>query len=455
MKDKCIFCDNSVSKYPTKEHILLSCLGARLESKSVICSFCNNNLQDLVDSNFDEGTRHIRSMLGIKNYDKSGKAPKLKKISSRVGELDYEPCGKFKIKLKPFTLEITDNHDSAYRSFQVSIQGNNSIEYQNNLNHLMSHLEKRYGEEVSKKIQQSLPSTVNNRRIGINKVDLKAGIISKDIFRASAKMLIILWAHAVGNDEVNLNSYDDIKKCILGKDSSINSEVFIPNKTQLDKENPFKNVLYIESNSQGDVVGYFQLLGGVVYKVNLGSSIRYKNKMILLLSNPLTNKKEKIKRQSFRLNLEQYFSIDLSNDDLDSTELHDKVASFFNEYFFVMSMYSEINRIPIVIESIISDLEQDYPDIISKYRLSLSEVGQKLYVDQIKLRRFFLDSDQELKKQSVEWGIESFKEKALPSLVSKVEDKVVVSEVIIELMRRVSYYLLGLDYTISEPFKMP
>lgn len=109
---------------------------------------------------------------------------------------------------------------------------------------------------------------------------------------ATAKACLVLWTELVGNAEVCSTRYDEIRGFIChSKAPNSDTFTFGTDTREMPKlQGNFgknANLIWVGSNSEGAVRGYFRLFGAVGWTFTLCEKSAPKNKSIVLISNPL------------------------------------------------------------------------------------------------------------------------------------------------------------------------
>ncbi len=211
---KCIFCWKNLKENETPEHILISALGGRVTTKNVICAECNNFLGSTCDKKIAEIFVPFRNMLNVQKGRKQS-PPTIKKLHTDKGFIDLDPGMVPTLRKKP--LEITERENGGWTiRTQVS-----SID---DLKQYVPNIAAKTGktiEEVIAAINYSKQQGgIKNQ---VEKIDsyFKFDFTLDDdcFYRPAAKMMCVLWADYIGNEEFLREEYTDIKGFILGRNS--------------------------------------------------------------------------------------------------------------------------------------------------------------------------------------------------------------------------------------------
>jgi hypothetical protein len=115
---------------------------------------------------------------------------------------------------------------------------------------------------------------------------------SKKSLEAMAKACLVLWAKLAGNSEVCDTRYDEIRNFIRKSIQPTNEAKSFGTDTRPLASIPSRfgenaNVVWVGSNDQGAVRGYFRLYGAVGWTFSLCEKSEFRNRSIALISNPL------------------------------------------------------------------------------------------------------------------------------------------------------------------------
>lgn len=450
MNNQCIFhdvnvnCLRDIDKYPTREHIILSCLGATLITKKVICCQCNNDLQTLVDDFIAEGTLHIRNILGIKNYDKSGNPPKIKKIESDKGNFEILPDGKLVLKGKLYDVTELSVDENNYKTLQVKLQGNSHDQYLESKENARREINKKFGDEAAKNFINALPQNYGFLRPGVITVQSKSCLISEEISRTAAKMLLIFLTDKIGNKKINQPEYKNIKDYIFSKSNNIKASFMIPKNYTLNNEILYNNTLSIYTDEFGNLFGLFQLLGGIIYKIDFMVKYHEAHINYLYSSNPFDKNSNIISDCKFEINLNDFDEFDFNELSINKEVAIEKVNSFSQKYFNSMNIYTELKGIPAALDMIISDIEVMISHSVKDRDLWL-DIGCEIYKIAMGQRNLFYESSLE-NKRAVLNGL-------IPIMHSTIRDcvKITTSDdetFLFHFVQQIIFHVHGLEYKV-------
>jgi hypothetical protein len=112
--------------------------------------------------------------------------------------------------------------------------------------------------------------------------------------RSAAKSCLVLWATAVGNEEVKSSPYDDARRFVVSDDDAFNlarvhlDSRYLPQTDELQRRfGKFFNLIYVKSNGAGRVIAHFTLYNIVSWQIVVAESGGTPNTRIGLASNPL------------------------------------------------------------------------------------------------------------------------------------------------------------------------
>lgn len=450
MDNLCIFhdvnnnCQRDINKYPTEEHIILSCLGATEITSRVICLRCNNDLQAIVDDFIAEGTLHIRNILGIKNYDKSGNPPKIKNIESDKGNFEILPDGKLVLKGKLYDVTELSVDENNYKTLQVKLQGNSHDQYLESKENARREINKKFGDEASKSFINALPQNYGFLRPGVITVQSKSCLISEEISRAAAKMLLIFLADKIGNEKINQPEYKNIKDYIFSKSNNIKASFMIPKNYTLNNKFLYNNTLSIYTDEFSNLLGFFQLLGGVIYKIDF--MVKYNEAHInyLYSSNPFDKNSDIISNCKFEIDSGDFDEFDFDELSINKEVVIEKGNSFSQMYFYSMNMYIELKGIPAALEMIISDIEVMISYSVKDKDLWL-DIGSEIYKMAMGQRNLFYESSID-DKRAVLNGL-------IPIMHSTIRDCINITTsddetFLFHFVQQIIFHVHGLEYKI-------
>jgi HNH endonuclease len=286
--NKCILCKSELSESTAPEHILLNALGGRKTTKSVICSKCNNSMGNGPDKDLADSVAPIRN-IGNFISGKSSPPPTLKNIAHD------ESDEKVRYNLEAGSVPIFDAKQPM--NITESADGTDLITIyardEKQLNKLVEATiirQKLSLEQAEKLRQQAKVNAVTHSFPSPTfKHEIQFG--SGESQRAIAKACLVLWADKVGNWEALNVRYDDIRKYINGDPVSAKSDKLLSIDTRPLPEDasnfyPNPNIVWVGSNNNGQVIGYFRLFGAIGWSVRICDEGAPENISTGLISNP-------------------------------------------------------------------------------------------------------------------------------------------------------------------------
>lgn len=282
---KCIFCESELGPTTKPEHVLLDALGGRKTTKQAICSTCNNTFGSTIDRAVTDQVAGIRNLMRLESG--SGDiAPMMRNIASGEHKINSYGDGRIDRVDKPFIINKLPDGTS-----NVRIQAKSPEHLQKIIPNLAAALkipEENLRQQMIKKGQGAI---VEQRAEAVH---LKLEFGGKNVVRSIVKMLLVLWATVVGSDELRTPHYDLSREFVTR-----GSDIFFKSKTQFDSRRleqadqlvdqfgPMFNVVYVESDSSGRVIGHFTLYNLVGWSTVLADRGGTPNTKIVLVSNPL------------------------------------------------------------------------------------------------------------------------------------------------------------------------
>jgi hypothetical protein len=178
----------------------------------VDCSQCNERFGGTIDAAVGEQVAVIRNLLQLESGT-GNVPPMLRKIKSGDDTINIRSDGRPELVAKPFT--VTQHADG---SASVQIIANKREDITKIIPHLAAHL--RCDEEKLKQALASAEASVISKR-----PDTVHHVISfggPSVLRSVAKSCLILWALRVGNEEVKLPIYEDVRRFVLEGNNAFN-----------------------------------------------------------------------------------------------------------------------------------------------------------------------------------------------------------------------------------------
>jgi len=285
---KCIFCFAELDENTEPEHILLASWGGRATTRQAVCNDCNHRFGNTIDAAFANETEIWRNQLNIVSR-KGGPPPKVKSQTKDGHPINIKGGQTPEWAGKPF--EIIELEDG---SVEVAIYPNSDA----HLEELIQHILKIPLIREKGITREQLASGADYRGVMPEVEAITAKLGTEQARRSIAKSLFVLWATKVGNDEAISKPYGLLRNTVSDEELSIN-DVWIGLDSRMpdlpiEIENEFgptHNLLYVRSDAQGRVVGYFRFLNAVAFSVLLAESGGSANQAVGLISNPLDHSK--------------------------------------------------------------------------------------------------------------------------------------------------------------------
>jgi hypothetical protein len=281
----CIFCDTPLDANTKPEHILINALGGRNTTRTVDCSECNERFGGTIDKALADSVAGLRNMLVLESG--SGKPPpSLRRVKAGTDIINFNNDGTLEAVQKPFT--VTPNHAG---TANVQIRANTIEDIARHIPNIAGAL--KYTEEQVMQLLANAEGTWVSRRPGT--VHFHFGFGGPEVSRSLVKACLVLWATAVGNEEVTSEAFAKARRFVLdGEDDE-----FARTRVHLDSRHPFAldewkgrfgpffNVIYIRSDAAGRVVAHFTLYNVVGLHMVLAESGGTPNLKIALAANPM------------------------------------------------------------------------------------------------------------------------------------------------------------------------
>ena len=280
----CIFCDEPLDASTKPEHILLSALGGKKSTTRVVCSRCNGSFGSTIDSEVADQVEVLRNMLGLQSG--AGKLPPmLRKVKAGEDTINLKGDGSLELVAKPFI--ITELGEG---TFNLQITAGSLDELAEHIPNIAAKLKCS-----EKKVMEILATaTAKNifRRPGVVNFPMSFG--GELAIRSFAKSSLVLWATAVGNEEVRSAANTAARNFVVNGDDAFNraraklDSRYLPHLDDLKRRfGDFFNLIYIRSDEAGRVIGHFTLCNVMAWQMVLAESGGTPNLKIGLISNPM------------------------------------------------------------------------------------------------------------------------------------------------------------------------
>ncbi|UWU66098.1 HNH endonuclease [Bradyrhizobium sp. NC92] len=279
----CIFCDGALGPETKPEHILLNAVGGRMTTTQVDCSDCNNMFGGGIDKAFADQVTEIRNLLQLESG--TGRtAPSLKNVKAGDQVLNLWGDGQIDLVRKPFA--TSKNADG---SLAISINARSAEEIERLTPHIAASIPMPE-EKLREQIGASVASIIEQRP---NMIHFPLSFGGGDAFRSAAKSCLVLWATSVGNEKASGEPYRAAREFVMH-----GGEAFYLASTKLDTRllpvldqvkaayGPIFNLIHVQSDTTGRVVGHFTLYNLIAFQVVLAAAGATPDHKITLVSNP-------------------------------------------------------------------------------------------------------------------------------------------------------------------------
>jgi hypothetical protein len=280
----CIFGDGYLGPSTRPEHVLLNSLGGRWTTKSVICSYHNNIFGGNIDNEVANQVKIVRNLLQLESG--TGKSPPaIRNVQAGRSTINIRNDGRPELTGKPFTVQkMTDGR------FVVSVTANS----EEHLNTLIPHIAAQIGCS-EEDLRHSLIAA------DVRHIAAPPGIIDHDMsfggclaLRSIVKSCLVLWTLATNNEHVRSGVYDEARRFVLEGNSpfyksqiNMDSRFIEPEGKWIEKFGPVFNLLHVQSNDDGRVIGHFTLYNIVSWRLVLADAGGIPNTRMAIASNPL------------------------------------------------------------------------------------------------------------------------------------------------------------------------
>jgi hypothetical protein len=281
---KCIFCDNDLTEDTKPEHILLNALGGRKTTKRVDCSACNNEFGSTIDDEVGKQVAILRNMLQLDSG--GGRAPPmLRNLQSGSDIINLRNDGTPELVVKPFSVRKLEDG-----RFELQITAKSIDEAARYIPHIAAQI--GCSEEQVLEILKSATGSCVERRP--DTVHHALGFGGPLAVRSAAKSALVLWATLVGNEDVKLQPYEQVRNFVVAGDEAFNQarvhldSRYLPQSDRLQHRfGAFFNLIYVRSNEAGCVVAHFTMYNIISWHIVLAEEGGTPNARLGLISNPL------------------------------------------------------------------------------------------------------------------------------------------------------------------------
>ena len=284
---RCVFCENELSAATKPEHILLNALGGRKTTRNAICSDCNNRFGGTVDDILAQQAAVVRNMLQLKSG--TGNAPPmLRNLQAGQERININSDGQPVRLGQPFDIV----RDASGKVLAVKgVETTSAEDMRRLIPHLAAML--NLSEEKVREIIAASPATFISKRPDEIKHELRFG---GEAMRSVTKSCLVLIAAALGSELVRTPAFAEARDFVLN-----GAEKFLQSRVGFDsralpieqavraKFGPFFNLIYVQSDANGRVIGHFTLLNAVAWQIVLAEAGGPPNLKLVLVSNPEDN----------------------------------------------------------------------------------------------------------------------------------------------------------------------
>lgn len=279
----CILCQKQPPDPKKPEHILLNALGGKKTSKISLCSDCNNVFGAGPDKELAESVLVLRNIANLPS-GKNRPPPTIRRVEASGVTYDLGPGG------LPVLRPECRLHDDGE---VVSISARDEEHLDQLLAALM--VKRDVPEEKQEALADHFKKQVT-RTIGCAPAAPHSLSLGSELTqRSMMKACLVLWAECIGNHELKNARYDDARNFALTGEvpPTQNSAPF----TQADGRpvagfedrfgiNP--NLIWVGSDAEGRVLGYYRLYNAVGWSFELAVDGAPPNRERSLISNPFT-----------------------------------------------------------------------------------------------------------------------------------------------------------------------
>lgn len=289
---RCVLCKEEIPEKTKPEHVLLNSLGGRMTVRDVICPECNHKMGIGADEDLAKTTEFLRNICHLKAGD-GDSAPEIRNFKTDGQRFDLAAGMKPRLRAeKPLTLSFSDE------GFQVVIEAYSEVEADRLLTGAATSIAKRIGKYPPGAIDALKKEMLKDKRSSFRPapaINYTLQFGSGRSQQSMAKSCLVLWARECGNAEVNLPQYEEIRHFIQSSDEPKGHRHMMAMDTRMLPTLPERfgtnpNVIWVGSNENGMVFGYFRLYGVIGWRFLLRNSGAPSGKKVCLISNPFDNK---------------------------------------------------------------------------------------------------------------------------------------------------------------------
>ncbi|RCS23255.1 hypothetical protein DUT91_13170 [Phyllobacterium salinisoli] len=287
----CILCKEAIGAETKPEHILLNALGGRMTVRTVLCSTCNHRAGIGPDNNLAESVSFIRNVCGFAAGD-GDSPPAILGLQTDGQRFDILPGMDVRMRPEnPLQITVTDDLIDVEISVYSDAQAEKMAEG------AAKSIAKKAGKDTAEVVAIIKAEILKDQKSSI----VPAPSISRQLAfgtgrsqQAMAKACLVLLTKRLGNSEVLDPRYDDarafvftdadekIKPALVTLDTRI-----LPKLEQKFGSNP--NLIWVGSDTNGAVFGYYRLYGAIGWKFKLCDAGAPASIFACLVSNPFHN----------------------------------------------------------------------------------------------------------------------------------------------------------------------
>ncbi len=274
------------------EHVLLNALGGRTTVRDILCPRCNHEMGIGPDAALAKSTEFIRSICDFRAGD-GGRAAMITGLSQGDTRFDLAPGMRARPRApKPLDVTIDEN------GISVSIEAYSEKEADRLVTGAATKIAKHLGHTDARVIEAIKQDLLKDKRTQYKPappIKQQSDFGCDASQRSMAKACLVLWAKLCGNVEVNGERFDAIRAFIRRATRGPDDTDFITLDTRAHPEAPAEFsrhpiFIWVGSDADGKVYGYFRLYGAVGWRFRLCSAGGRPDQSLCLVSNPFDNR---------------------------------------------------------------------------------------------------------------------------------------------------------------------
>lgn len=284
--DCCIFCASELDEQTSPEHILLQSMGGRKTTDRVVCNKCNNQFGSGIDNALAKSVEPIRNIGNFKSGNRRS-APVIRNVVAEGENFDLLPGAipKPRISKKLSINSLPDGNK------KLSINANDMEEFKYLLDAAVVKLD--LAEVEAEKFRADAMASAKLISKPAPEFGFQTSYGSIESQRSMAKACLVLWAESMSVKEVLQPRYNTIRKFVHDEPIPGIENDFISIDTRPmpkfdDKFGTNPNIVWVGSNHQGRVMGYFRLYGALGWSIELSKHGAPADRTFCLISNPET-----------------------------------------------------------------------------------------------------------------------------------------------------------------------